>query len=231
MLWLLCTVASAANIAVYKQDPIADTECAEAIAKVLRTQHHVVLLDHTHLTHANLSNINVLVFPGGLGDVDEFDDVLLDKKTVVQQYFASGRVYMGICMGAYIAGQKYFDLVNDIKIHRYINRPHNQVETDEPCIVKCNWQQRLRYMYFFDGPVFLGNIKQHEKIATYSNGDAAAIIKHTRTGVFVGIGPHPESQSDWYESKNQRYWHQGDQHALIRDVLNQALKSTKSSIK
>ncbi len=212
------------EVAVYRQDPIADSECAHAVADILKTKHHTRILSHKQLTTRELKNIDCLVFPGGLGDADAFDDLLYDKKKVVQQFFKSGKTYMGICMGAYIAGEQYFNIVPGVSIDQYIKRKHSDIHTEDPTIVKCRWADQLHIMYFFDGPAFWGKISPREKIATYSNGDAAAIFKKTSTGTFIGIGPHPESRFEWYNKVTSKFWHQKEQHKLILDVLDKVSK-------
>lgn len=225
---LIAAVSYGENIAVYVQSPIADVECAEAVKNILSIKHNAFYLTHDTLNSNNLRNVDCLVFPGGLGDVDAFDKLLKDRKRVVQSYFNSKHVYMGICMGAYIAGKDYFNIARDVKITQYIKRPTSKTRTQLPTVTKCTWNNHTHMMYFFDGPVFVGRLQPAEKIACYSNGDAAAIIKKTSTGTFVGIGPHPESTEEWYDTDTLKpYWHKHMQHHLILDALDQAFKTNK----
>ena len=218
---LLTTQSFSYTIAVYEQNPIADKECAKAIFDVLSLKHKCEFLNHQTLTTKNLKKFDCLVFPGGIGDVDNFDYYLKDKQKIVQQFFNSNKIYIGICMGAYFADSHYFGIVQDIKIEQYISRKRSEIKTETPTTIKCLWQNKMHIMYFFDGPVFLGKIKQQEKIALYQNNEVAAIVKKINPGIFIGIGPHPESTNDWYDTKKLKpYWHHGEQHQLILDLLD-----------
>ena len=69
-------------------------------------------------------------------------------------------------------------------------------------------------MFFWDGPVFSGEVGQ--VVATYENGDPMAIIRG-RVGL---IGCHPESQADWYGKKYLRGRFHGGMHGqLLRQFV------------
>lgn len=221
VLFLILTVLNLAadqkTIAIYVQAPIADPECALALKNVLMTQYKVRILHHNTLIQENLRDVDCLAFPGGLEDVDNFDTLLLDKKELVQQYIKRGGGYLGICMGAYLADEFYFDLLQGIRVEQYVNRPRADFTNEEKCtVLPIKWHRYSYYMYFYDGAVFVGNLNLVKKIATYSNKDPMAIIQE-KIGL---IGCHPESQLDWYTGKLKEFWHKEEHHKLLLNFVN-----------
>lgn len=205
------------TIAVYIQAPIADPECALALKSVLTAQYKVKILQHNTLTSDNLKDVDCLAFPGGLEDVDNFDTLLIDKKELVQQFVKRGGGYLGICMGAYLADEAYFDLLQGIRVQQYVNRPRAEFKDEEQItVLHVKWHQYNYNMYFYDGAVFVGNLNLAKKIATYSNREAMAIIQE-KIGL---IGCHPESQLDWYTGNLKEFWHKEEHHKLLLNFVN-----------
>ena len=71
-------------------------------------------------------------------------------------------------------------------------------------------------MFFYDGCALVGN-GQYTTIATYSNGDAMAIIQNN-IGV---IGCHPEAEPFWYDSYTWMRSKYISKHYLLLDFVNQ----------
>lgn len=223
--WLMLSVvgveARPKTLGVYVHYPVADPECANALAVILAPKYKIVHITHRSLTASTLKNIDCLVFPGGLGDSDVFDDVLLDRKTVVQDYMKSGGRYLGVCMGAYFAGHHYFDVLKDVDTVRYIKQPGADVTREDETISPVVWNRKPYNMYFFDGCALMGNLSSLRVFATYANGDVMAAIQG-RIGL---IGCHPESLEYWYDDPRMRpYWHQGEHHKLLMDFVDQLMK-------
>jgi hypothetical protein len=220
---LVCNTfaSSQKTIGVYVQAPIADPECAEALRAVLSKKYNVIMLTHKTLTTKNLKQIDCLAFPGGLGDADVFDDLLIDKKRIVQQYIKNGGAYLGICMGAYYAGPYYFNILKEADPVQYIKRPKADVTREDQTISPILWNDQLYNMYFFDGCAIIGNNTQFKTVAKYANGDAMAIIQN-KIGI---IGCHPESFVEWYDHPELKpFWHQGTHHDLLLEFVNLLLK-------
>lgn len=220
LLFVFCSCLFADTIGIYKHAPIADPECVDALVNVLVHDNKIVILNHKTLTLEKLKDIDVLVFPGGMGDSDNFDKMLSDKKTIVRDYVYNGGKYVGICMGAYFAGSHYFNILGDTQVIQYNKRHKSKVKTEYATVVDVYWLTQKEKMYFYDGPAFVGDELNHDVLACYTNGDAAVIIKKYGEGVVLGIGPHLESQEDWYEEKNlKKYWHKGKHHDILRNVF------------
>lgn len=213
------------NIAVYRQDPIASTDCAQAIRNVLATRYsNVYIINHRACTAATLRDVDCVVFPGGEGDVDNFDHMLRDKSKIIRTYVSQGGRYMGICMGAYITSKLYLNILGDTSAEQYIKHPQADVHTMRETITTCRVEGKEHVVYFYDGPVFEGDFDEHNVLATYHNGSAAAIIKPYHQGRVLCVGPHLESQRDWYASSHLKpHWHHGVHHDVLLKMVEKLL--------
>lgn len=213
------------DIAVYRQDPIASTDCAQAIKDVLDTKYdHVFFINHRTCTASTLRGVDCVVFPGGDGDVDNFDHMLSDRSRVIQKYVAQGGKYLGICMGAYITSKLYFNILGDTSAEQYIKRTPSSVHIMRETTTTCRVEGIDHVVYFYDGPVFERDFDIHNVLATYQDGSAAAIIKPYHQGRMLCIGPHFESQRNWYDVKRLRpYWHGGVHHQVLLQMVDKLM--------
>ena len=123
-------------------------------------------------------------------------------------------------MGAYWAGPHYFNMLRDIDTVQYIKRPGAEVKRSFSTTTEVTWRGRKEQMFFYDGCSLIGTKRNFRTIAHYTNGDPAAIIQD-RIGV---IGPHPESDSYWYNRAYLApYWHEYRHHKLLLDFANELL--------
>lgn len=218
----LSLFAKAETIAIYVQYPIADLECAQAFGEVCKKKYKIKYLNHSTLTKKALKKVDCLVFPGGLEDSDNFDFLLKDKKKIVEDYVANGGKYLGICMGGYLAGKYYFNLLKNVNPVQYIKRKHAELKHEQESIVSIKWKNKLLNMFFYDGCALIGDESGFETIARYKNGDPMAIIQGN-----VGIiGCHPESPKYWYEENSfEKYWHKGKDHELLLDFIEELMQN------
>lgn len=207
------------NIGIYVQNPVSDIECAKSLKRVLQKKYKVILIKHDSLNLNTLSKIDLLAFGGGLGDSDQFDKMLLDRKKIVKEYISDGGRYLGICMGAYFAGHYYFDILQDADTVRYVDRENSSIFREDETISQITWKDKTYKMYFFDGCVITG--KNFDTFATYMNGDTMAAIQ----GKIGLIGCHPESLKDWYITEEMKpYWHEGKHHELLLDFVDELMR-------
>jgi hypothetical protein len=77
-------------------------------------------------------------------------------------------------------------------------------------------------MYWYDGCALVGDCTRFETVATYSNGDAMAIIQN-RIGL---IGCHPEAEQFWYDDYSwmRRHW-SGGHHQVLLQFADQIMQS------
>lgn len=211
------------NIAVYMQEPIAAKDCATAIKKVLKTRYsNVFIISHDTCTKETLAKLDCLVFPGGEKDVDNFDTLIKDKARLVRSYVKKGGRYLGICMGAYIAGPMYFNILGSTSAEQYVADPTSEISTEKETIADVTIAGKIYSTYFYDGPVFEKYLRTNNVLARYKNGKAACIIKKYKQGKVLCVGPHLEAQKSWYSDKS--YWHSGVQHKLLLDMVDKLFK-------
>jgi hypothetical protein len=181
------------TIAIFIHDPQCETECALGMIDGLVRDFDVRTFGLDNLMPSFLAQFDAVCFPGGMGDSEDFHQIFKDKHIwTVQDYVADGGKYFGICMGAYWAGPHYFDLVTELEVGQYIERPTADIETDGPTVADVTWLGNPETMYFYDGCAILGD--DMDVYATYANGDAMAAIQRN-----VGmIGCHPEALDWWY---------------------------------
>jgi hypothetical protein len=129
----------------------------------------------------------------------------------VRNFVASGGRYMGICLGAFLAGHNTgFGLipVGD-EIVREIDRSDAQVNSEEDTTIETDWTfssypkcgatEYGRWLYFQDGAAIRLSSKSTAKVlGRYSkNGDVAATLNSFGKGWVANIGPHPEADESW----------------------------------
>ena len=168
-------------------------------------------------------DVDIICFPGGIGDSDSFDYLLKSNKDRIEKFLLGGGKYLGICMGAYWAGPHYFDILKNIQAEQYIRRPGTDTRRPHAKGQPVLWKGQEESMFFYDGCSLVGSGVNHSDVwAVYPNGDAMALIQNN-----IGIiGCHPESDRHWYESYSwmPRHWHEGRHHALFLEFVNKLMK-------
>ena len=209
------------RIALFHNHPECSVECAHGILRALSLAYDVDVINRDELTDAILSKYKMIAFPGGIGDSNRYYKLLADKQDVIQNQIVKGKRYLGICMGAYWAGPHYFNILEDVNPVQYIKRPNAETNRSYGTVVNVTWNGHDEEMFFYDGCSLLGDTNKFETIATYSNGDPAAIIQKN-IGV---IGPHPESDIYWYKKKFLKpYWHEYRHHTLLLKFVKRLMR-------
>jgi glutamine amidotransferase-like uncharacterized protein len=163
-------------------------------------------------------DVDAVCIPGGFGDASNFDYLLRDNGDRVKEFVQRGGAYLGICMGAYWAGQHYLDILEGVDAEQYITRPGTDTRRPHAKNLNVTWNSRPEQMYFYDGCALVGDKSKFQTVATYANGDPMAIIQN-RIGL---IGCHPESQRHWYDSYSwmKGKYHQGSHYRLLLDFVD-----------
>ena len=225
---------------IYTDHPMCSIDCADAMSEVLNQSglYEAKLIgpsSHPYLefNEENILKASCLVFPGGLGDADQFDETLINHKQMVYNYVSSGGKYLGICQGSYFASKHYFDLLGDIIAVQHIKRKKASTKRCGPVIVPINWRSSgtVHPTYFHDGAAFVSPSEKREiencKIfATYENGEAAALIQPLWKGDVGVFGPHPEAMRWWFYSQTavREGWKNPLQHHLLLEFVRELLK-------
>ena len=209
------------KIALFVCDPKCSVQSSNGVMNALSSNYNFKLFSKNEVENGFFDDVDMVIFPGGIGDSDSYDTILKNNKDVVVDFVTRGGKYLGICMGAYWAGKDYFDILDDVDSLQYIKRPNTDTRRPHAKNIKINWQGINTTMFFYDGCAMVGD-GNYETVATYANGDAMAIIQKN-----IGlIGCHPESQQFWYDSYSwlKGKYHNGTQHKLLLDFVNELME-------
>jgi glutamine amidotransferase-like uncharacterized protein len=164
-------------------------------------------------------DVDMVAFPGGIGDSESWHRILKPNKTKVLNFIARGGRYLGICMGAYWAGSHYFNILEGVDAVQYITQPGADTRRPHAKAIEVTWNGTSERMFFYDGCALVGT-GQYETVATYANGDAMAIYQN-RVGI---IGCHPESEHFWYNYNYLKpHWHERRHHKLLLEFTDQLM--------
>jgi hypothetical protein len=209
------------TIAIFIHDPQCETECALGMIDGLIREFDIRTFGLDNLNIDFISQFDAVCFPGGMGDSDDFHNIFTNEHIIaVQTFVAEGGKYFGICMGAYWAGPYYFDLVTELEVGQYIERPTGDITFEGPTSAEVEWLGNTEWMYFYDGCALVGDHRKFETVATYINNDPMAIFQN-RIGL---IGCHPESDDYWYDKPYmKKYWHNFKHHTLLLNFVDKLM--------
>jgi len=209
------------TIALFVNDPKCSVQSSNGIIKALDGHYHFKLFSKNEIEDGFFNNVGVVVVPGGFGDADSYDSLFKYNGRAIKKYIKSGGRYLGICMGAYWASSLYLNILDNVEAVQYLKRPGTDTRRPHAKNINISWRGEPMNMFWYDGCALIGD-GDKEVIATYSNGDAMAIIQN-RIGL---IGCHPESEQFWYDSyswMNGKY-HNGTHHKLLLDFVNELME-------
>lgn len=210
------------RMALFLHHPECSEDCAFAMVHSLSSEYQVRIFSEKELDDDNFfDNLDVIAFPGGIGDSDSYADFFTrTRANRIARFLDGGGHYLGICMGAYWAGSRYFDILTDVSPVRYVKRPNATVRRSYGTVAEIKWNGINEQMYFYDGCALIGDESKFKTVARYANGDPMAIIQG-RIGL---IGCHPEAPKYWYEKPWQyieKHWNNGRHHTLLLDFVNE----------
>ena len=204
------------TIALFLYDPKCSVQCGNGMIHALQSDYNFKIFSINPLEDTFFDDVDIIAVPGGIGDAASFDRAFKHNKHRVRKFVQGGGKYLGICMGAYWAGQHYFDILDNVDAVQYITQPGTDTRRPHAKDLKVTWNGTDTTMFFYDGCALVGN-GQYTTIATYSNGDAMAIIQNN-IGV---IGCHPEAEPFWYDGYTWMRGRYTIKHHLLLDFVNQ----------
>lgn len=209
------------RIALFVHHPECSEECCDGVERALSD--YVIERFTEENTFSALESADMVIFPGGIGDAASFDYFFRRKaQNAVADFVASGKKYLGICMGAYWAGPHYFDIVDSIDAVQYIKREDAEIRRSYGTVAEVDWLGETENMFFYDGCALVGDETKFKTYARYKNGEPMAVIQGN-----VGlIGCHPESEEFWYDEPYQyikSHWHEGRHHALLKNFVDELM--------
>ena len=212
------------KLALFTRHPHCSLQCCNGVIGALSPYYQFKLFNENQCIGSTLDDVDMVVFPGGVGDSDSYHRFFKDKKKVkfITDYVRRGGKYLGICMGAYWAGKEYFNILQHADAVQYITRPNTDTRRPHPKAIDVTWLGKGYNMYFYDGCAIVGNRSEFTTVATYRNGDPMAIIQN-QIGV---IGCHPESEAFWYQEHSwmKNRFHDGKHYHLLRDFADTLIR-------
>jgi len=209
------------TIAIFLHHPECSEDCVNAMVSALSPNYNIRIFKEKDLDNDNFfDDLDVIAFPGGLGDSDSYPNFFTrTRANRIARFLEGGGHYLGICMGAYWAGERYFDILTDVNPVQYIKQPAAEVRRSYGTVATVTWNGSVENMYFYDGCALIGDESKFETIARYANNDPMAII----TGRIGLIGCHPEAPKCWYEKPWQyieKFWNGGKHHNLLLSFVD-----------
>jgi glutamine amidotransferase-like uncharacterized protein len=196
------------GVALVYRGPAACEGCAEAVAALLGRSRwdldiaYVGPRERLHITAAVLDSAVLYAQPGGGNSVRRAFRQMKPFGPIITEYTRSGGRYLGICMGAYLAGTwAGFGFLPDTD--QFITSVGSDVRTKKDTIVAVDWHGQRRHMFFQDGAVLSAPAETAgvDILARYaSNGAIAALAAPFGRGRIALSGPHPEAPDEWYTS-------------------------------
>ena len=209
------------TIALFLHQPKCSVQSGNGIIKALHPYYKFKIFTKHELEDDFFDDVDMILFPGGVGDADSWDSLLKFHKSRIQEFVANGGRYLGICMGAYWADNTYFGLSSDFKVDQYITRPNTDTKRPHAKQMKVTWDDKPEELFFYDGCAIFGDESKYDVVARYPNGDAMAIIQN-RIGL---IGCHPEAEQHWYDEYSwmRKRWN-GSKDYLLLDFVNRLME-------
>ena len=104
------------TIALFLHQPKCSVQSGNGIIKALESHYHFKIFTRHELEDDFFDGVDIVAFPGGLGDSDSFDYLFKDNRKRISDFVHNGGRYLGICMGAYWAGNSYFNFLNNVEV-------------------------------------------------------------------------------------------------------------------
>lgn len=193
--------------AVYR-GPAAPGDCPTIVADALEKTYKILFVgpeDHDPIDAIESGMIDVWLQPGGGDDVDEGWDAIKPFHRQLRKWVMDGGRYVGICMGAFLAGtEPGLGLLPKAGADSivYIETDGADVTDLDEALITVTWRGKQRDIYYQGGPAFELEEDAEEEaeiVATYSNDEIAALIVPCGRGAVGVIGPHPEAPQAWYD--------------------------------
>ena len=210
------------TIALFIHDPRCSVQSGNGIMQALGNNYNFKLFSKNEVEDVFFDDVDMIAVPGGFGDADSYDTLFKNNAQAVRGFVRQGGRYLGICMGAYWAGRHYLNILDSVDAVQYLKRPAADTRRPHAKNMSINWRGQPDHMFWYDGCALVGDTTKFETVATYSNGDAMAIIQN-RIGL---IGCHPEAEQFWYDGYSwmRRHW-TGNRHAQLIEFADQLMQS------
>lgn len=194
------------NVAVYR-GAAGCKGCSEMVVNALRGVAMPLRIayigehEKRKLNAQNLRQFDLYIQPGGGQDIPAAYDALGDEGArAVRDFVRSGKGYLGLCMGAYLADSNWLGLIAS-PLDSEVGRPGSHIADEGDYTIAVTWDHRPETFYYQDGPYLVGQKQQDgfTPVAFYRNGDVAMARYVYGKGTVVLTGPHPEADERWMD--------------------------------
>jgi len=100
------------TIALFLHQPKCSVQSGNGIIKALETHYNFKIFTRHELENDFFDNVDIVAFPGGLGDSDCFDYLFKDNCNRISDFVHAVGRYLGICMCAFWAGNDFFNFLD-----------------------------------------------------------------------------------------------------------------------
>lgn len=144
-----------------------------------------------------LDGASLFVQPGGGDDIDDAASHFSQGfSRALRRFVHDGGRYLGVCMGAYLAGSDGFGLLST-SIEGAVGTPRFPVADSGEHLVEVAWNGTKRWTFFQEGALLPA--RGAEICARYCAGGTAAALYRVGKGRVGLIGPHPEADQTWFD--------------------------------
>ena len=206
----LQTAGKQFTVGLWARTPICDDEClmhTSLLTDLLRPYVQMKILPEL-LTSRELEGLDALLIPGGY--MDEARELLTrEEKLAMEKFVQSGGLYMGTCMGGYLAAQTIQGvcLAPGVQARHYTGRSWEKVRLSgaaEQWVEDSVWNRALRLgagptttLKYVNGPVLEVSSPSVEVTGTFIGsrelkGKTASVRLRNGKGRVFLISPHPE---------------------------------------
>jgi glutamine amidotransferase-like uncharacterized protein len=190
---------------VYRGPAARPDGCAEAVARLLHRDPHGFDVRYVGpgqelpLVPEVLARAVVYAQPGG-GRLRPAYRRMRRHRGAIRDFVADGGVYLGFCLGGYLAGATPGFALLPGDTDQYVTSPAATVTVEGDTLVDVRWRGHDRRLFFQDGPLFLLDdaARGVTTLARYPNGQIAALVAQFGRGAVGVVGPHPEASTDWF---------------------------------
>jgi hypothetical protein len=194
-------------VALVYRGPASCQGCSEAAAALIRLSplHFRVSYagpgEKLKITAASLRGVALYAQPGGDGSVRQGMTALGPAAAAaIRSYVAAGGHYLGMCMGAYLAGSDPgMGLLAPGDTGGYDQTRGASVRTAAQAVIPVIWGKTVGYEYAQDPPYIIPSGVRGEKVlARFTNHRVDALVRPYRRGAVGVVGTHPEADRTWF---------------------------------
>lgn len=170
--------------------------CSRDVGEMLTAGNwHVSYASTGELAAALTAKPQLYVQPGGNYDVKQiWQKLTRTDKDAVRAYVAAGGAYLGICLGAFLAGKGFYEVA--LADQGPVQDKKGMVKAQ---LANITWAGKPRKIYTEEPPELgklVGGAKRHI-LSAFADGSAHVVVEPYKLGVVGLIAGHPEATPDW----------------------------------